>query len=128
MAETDGPIWDVLDRAIKEVAEREYQRLSRGLSCGDVAGRVDKALDSLGKLQKREEPDYDCEWVALFYLTWYQPRQINLVYSYLDCRKVELPERLQVVDLGCGLGRAVRAGHLRRDARTAGSNDIGTRH
>lgn len=103
MAEAEhGPIWDMLDRAIKEVAEEEFQRLSRGLREEEIASHVRRALDELKKLGEGGTPAYDCQWVALFYLTWYQPRHINLVYSCLDGCKTELPERLLVVDLGCG--------------------------
>lgn len=95
-------IGDVIDRAIAEVAEEEFQRLTRGLIEEDVAGHVRRALEELKKLGEGGTPAYDCEWVALFYLTWYQPRQINLVYSFLDQTRDDLPERLLVLDIGCG--------------------------
>ena len=52
-------------------------------------------------------PCYD-EWDALFYLTWYQPSQINLAYTL--ARKIPVGKnplrtgkgRLQVLDFGCG--------------------------
>lgn len=93
---------DVIDRAIAEVAKQEYQRLTRGLSEGEIVGHVRRALEELKKLSEGGTPAYDCEWVALFYLTWYQPRQINLVYSFLDQTRDDLPKRLLVLDLGCG--------------------------
>lgn len=95
----------MIDRAIAEVAEREYQRLIRGLSEEEVVDHVRRALTELEKLSSRKggTPAYDCEWVALFYVTWYQARHINLVYSFLDQGSVEFPSRcLRVVDLGCG--------------------------
>ena len=95
-------IGDVIDRAIAEVAQQEFQRLRRGLSEEEIVGHVHRALEELKKLGEGGTPAYDCEWVALFYLTWYQPRHINLVYSILDQTRVELPRRLHVVDLGCG--------------------------
>lgn len=55
-------------------------------------------------------PDYN-DWDALFYLTWYQPRQINLVYRILNGLKIEGTDRnilgvnnhkIRIVDFGCG--------------------------
>ena len=97
-----GSIGDLIDCAIAEVAEQEFRRLTRALSEEEIVGHVHRALDELRKLGEGGTPAYDCEWVALFYLTWYQARHINLVYSLLDDRSVELPRRLHVVDLGCG--------------------------
>ena len=67
----------LLEGAILEVAKSEYARLSAGLAPHQVATRVGDALESLGGLRRGVAPAYD-EWDALFYLTWYQPRQINL--------------------------------------------------
>ncbi len=100
--ESVGSFGNVIDRAIAKVAEREFRRLSRGLSDEEVARTVRIALDEVAKTGKCRTPNYDCEWVALFYLTWFQARQINLVYSLLDQMQVELPRDLHVVDLGCG--------------------------
>ncbi len=53
------------------------------------------------------EPEYN-EWDALFYVTWYQPRQINLALSilqelYQDVRKWQGPDLpLHIIDVGCG--------------------------
>ena len=98
----NGFIWDVLDQAIAEVAGEEFQRLRGGLSDQDIAREVNDAFAGLKRLQEGESLDYHNRWVALFYLTWYQPRHINLVYSWLHRTKAVLPERLHVVDLGCG--------------------------
>lgn len=98
-----GSIGRLIDRAVAEVAEREFRRLTCDLSEEETVDQVHSALEELGKLGKSGgTPAYDCELVALFYLTWYQARQINLVYSLLDQRSVRLPRRLHVVDLGCG--------------------------
>ena len=101
-AEIAGSIGEVIDLAIGEVAEEEFQRLARGLSEQEIVAHVRRALEELKKLGEGGMPAYDCEWVALFYLTWYQPRQINLVYSFLYRTRDDLPERLLVLDLGCG--------------------------
>ncbi len=127
----DRPVfpWSLLDKAIAAVAAREYRRLSAGLTPSEVANRVDTSVEPLGK--------YHDEWAALFYLTWYQPRQINLIYSFLrsvlrgsgaagrvadqrrDPQQGQLfdygfggsagghPPYLHVFDLGCG-ARAVQ--------------------
>ena len=95
-------IGDLVDRAVAEVAEHEFRRLTRALSEDEIVDHVHRALEELRKLRGGGTPAYDCEWVALFYLTWYQARHINLVYSLLDQRSVRLPRRLHVVDLGCG--------------------------
>lgn len=97
-----GMIGDMVDRAVAKVAEQEFRRLSRALSEEEAVDHVHRALAELRKLREGSVPAYDCEWVALFYLTWYQARQINLVYSLLVQRNVGLPRRLHVVDLGCG--------------------------
>lgn len=101
-AESVGSIGDVIDLAVAKVAEQEFQRLTRDLSEEEIVGHVRRALEELKKLGEGRTPAYDCEWVALFYLTWYQPRQINLVYSFLDQTRDDLPKRLLVLDLGCG--------------------------
>ena len=99
----DGRIWHLLDQAIQETARSEFIRLYEGLSRKKtVRSRVRDALRSLDRLRKGGVPDYDDPWTALFYLTWYQPRHINLVYSHLKSTNAQLPQILRVVDLGCG--------------------------
>lgn len=90
-----------LDNAITAVAGREYSRLIDGLSANEVASRVNNAMDSLGKLTQGEKPAYD-EWDALFYLTWYQPRQVHLVYTLLKSWQQGFSANSQVIDVGCG--------------------------
>ena len=68
---------NLLERAILRVAEIEYRRLSSGLAPEQAAARVEAALEAMAGLRDGVPPDYN-EWDALFYLTWYQPRQINL--------------------------------------------------
>ena len=68
---------NLLESAILRVAETEYRRFSSGLTPGQAAARVTRALESMAGLRDGVPPDYN-EWDALFYLTWYQPRQVNL--------------------------------------------------
>ena len=99
----------VLDDAITSVAEEEFNRLCNALNndFDEVGRQVKKALRALRRLQDGVEPDYN-EWVALFYLTWYQPRQINLALYilqelYEDARRQlgsDFP--LHIIDVGCG--------------------------
>ena len=98
----------VLDEAIATVAEEEFNRLCRATNNDfQVARDVTKAVRSLRNLQQGEEPEYN-EWDALFYVTWYQPRQINLALAilqelYEDARRrlgSDFP--LHIIDVGCG--------------------------
>ena len=73
----------VLDKVIATVAEQEFNRLCRGLNDVQVAEQVAKVLDEMDKLRGRGSPDYNNEWGALFYITWYQPRQINVALTIL---------------------------------------------
>ena len=88
-----------LDMAIARVAEDEYHRLTTSKSPRERLNRVTKALESMGGLQKGTEPTYN-EWDALFYLTWYQPRQINLGLAIM--RRFFSSNSLHVIDVGCG--------------------------
>ena len=100
-------VTDALSGAIIEVAQREFDRLSEGLSSHQIADHISKALEELGKLSSGKGiPDYDDPWVALFYITWYQPRQINVVYSmiksYLSLNTENNNRKLFIIDFGCG--------------------------
>ncbi len=79
MLESDSAasIRDVLDRAIADVAKMEYARLTVGMDLEGRKQHVDGALESLKDLGRGGKPYYD-EWIALFYLTWHQPRHIHL--------------------------------------------------
>ena len=98
----------VLDEAIAAVAEQEFNRLRR-ITNDDVqlAENVNAALDSLAKLQYGVKPEYN-EWDALFYLTWYQPRQINLALTILpglyEDARTDLGANfsLHIIDVGYG--------------------------
>lgn len=93
-----------LDRAIATLAEAEYSRLSTGGSLGTKERRehVGRALRSLKELQQGRKADYDDEWVAVFYLTWYQPRQIQLAYAALRELISERNPPRYIIDYGCG--------------------------
>ena len=102
-------IADALDKAIVTVAEQEFNRLCRGLNDVQVAEQVAKAQDELGKLRGRGSPDYNNEWVALFYVTWYQPRQINVALAILQQlyedplrKEAENNYPVEIIDVGCG--------------------------
>ena len=100
-----------LSDSIVKVAEDELARLSGGLDRGAVTEAVENALDELKGLQSGRIPDYEDEWVALFYMTWFQPAQINLAYSMINTmvngrapEKAAMTDKggLHVVDFGCG--------------------------
>ena len=88
-----------LDQAISIVAENECERL-RVADRDGYHTQVYRALDELRKLQTGTEPSYD-DWVTVFYITWYQPRQINLAYQILQYF-FSGEEKLHIVDYGCG--------------------------
>lgn len=98
----ESEVWSLLDSAIAEVATTYYDRLTRCMSHPDKREFVNQALEELLKLQKGNSPDYNSEGTVLFYLTWYQPRQIFLAYSALRhvVRKQNPPSR--IIDYGCG--------------------------
>ena len=105
----DQIIADALDKTIATVAEQEFNRLCRGLNNFQVAEQVAKAQDELEKLQGQGSPDYNNEWVALFYITWYQPRQINValaivrqLYEETLREEAEADYPVEIIDVGCG--------------------------
>ena len=100
--QTKQSVTSVLDKTIAFVAASEFNRLSRGLSQFQIAMKVESALKELEKLQDGEIPNYSDEWVALFYLTWYQPSHINLTCSIIEATTAFLNDELHVVDFGCG--------------------------
>ena len=110
-AEHQKAVTRALSDAIVTVAEDELARLSPGLDEDKRAKAIESALKGLKSLQSGRMPDYENEWVALFYITWYQPAQINLAYSMINTMaKRRDPEdavltdsgKLHVVDFGCG--------------------------
>ena len=91
----------LLEGAILEVAKSEYTRLSAGMGPHQVARHVERALDSLGGLRHGIAPEYN-EWDALFYLTWYQPRQVNLTHLVAAHLFSAGPGSFHIIDFGCG--------------------------
>ncbi len=79
-------ILNAIDEAITTVARERFLQLAGDMQSPNLltetAQKVESSLYSLARLQSKSIPEYD-DWDALFYLTWYQPRQINLVYSVL---------------------------------------------
>lgn len=93
-----------LDSAIAEVARENASRLRNEIPSEQWSESIDNALDSLTRLQTCEDPDWDLDWLNVFYISWYQPRQIHLAYVALRKlleRRHPLPPRY-VVDYGCG--------------------------
>lgn len=116
-------IWKLLDQAIQETARSEFIRLDERLTPKeDVRRKVESALKSLDLLRSGDGvPDYDDPWTAVFYLTWFQPRQVNLIYSHLKRSNERLPQGLRVVDLGCGCSATMFA--LAVFAATSGQHE-----
>lgn len=98
----------MLDQVITEVARAELERvrLSEGLRDEEVPPKIRGALAELDGLQQGKLPDYQNPWVALFYLTWYQPGHILLGRQLIELSNSK-GERLRngnihIVDFGCG--------------------------
>ena len=118
----DPRIWQLLDQAIQETGRSELKCLEEGLNRKkDVKLKVESALKSLKLLQTGGEPDYHDPWTAVFYLTWFQPRHVNLIYSHLKRSNERLPQGLRVVDLGCGCSATMFA--LAVFAATSGQHE-----
>ena len=99
-------VTEALSEAIVQVARNEFVRLSRGLEHDQKSECVEDALRQLRDLGRGIMPNYDNRWVALFYLTWYQPRQINIAYRivkrYLQESSLDRSNELFIIDFGCG--------------------------
>ena len=104
---------EAVDRAITKVAMEELYRMGESTFLPEELPhlRVHPALQSLDGLRQGNPPDYDDPMVALLYLTWYQPKQINLAYTIIkklleikgsDRLVLSDSGRLHVVDFGCG--------------------------
>ena len=104
-------LFEAIDRAITKVAETEFQRLSAEMGKDALTNKVHATLGSFKGLRQGIPPDYRDPWVALFYLTWFQPGQIQLAHDLIDRMKQKRGSRgligkhhgkLQVLDIGCG--------------------------
>lgn len=101
----------VLDMAVANAAESEFQRLTEGMNSTEKRRRVGEAMDSLDLLRTLESPDYSDGMVALLYVVKYQLSHTNLAYSIIKTMKEQSgsikstltnADSLQVVDFGCG--------------------------
>ena len=100
-----------LNHAVTEVASKQWTRLTGKIKNQIYNARfTEKSLHSLDRLKQGNMPNYD-DWDALFYPTWYQPRQVNLVYSILNGIKINGKDRgifglgekkIRFIDFGCG--------------------------
>lgn len=105
-------IANLLDEAIATAGRAEFARLAKGLTPVQLISSVKAALDGLSGLTRGVPPNYHDEWVALFYLLWHQPKQINLAYRLIENMLVERrhgeklvlndEKRLHVIDFGSG--------------------------
>ena len=77
----------------------------------ELVQSIESALKAFRDLRNGVKPDYNDNWIALFYLLWYQPKQINLAYSLIQEAFKQDPSKdifskpsgnLHVVDFGCG--------------------------
>ena len=114
-------IQTAIDTAIATVAEEQFLTLAGDIEDSSTKWQVAEAiyasLGSLDLLRKDQIPNYN-RWDALFYLTWYQPSQINLVYSLISENSVSSSEgeppdlmpslfetgsdTVRIADFGCG--------------------------
>ena len=127
-----------LDSAIASTASSDFDRLRDGLGQEDVIERIHQAMDELEKLRGLQMmPDYDNEWVAPFYTSWYQPRQVCLAYTLI--RKIverqygrlthNAAGNLCVVDFGCGalatrFGLTAAVAHAIQDGQNIGRVEV----
>ena len=103
---------DALGKALACVAEREYAELAGRLSLKQESERLASVFNAFREMAKcNGEPDFEDAWIALFYLIWYHPRQVNLFYSIFRSllnHQVATDDSephgsmLQIVDFGCG--------------------------
>ena len=98
----------ILDKAIVTVAEQEFDRLRSAASDdAQVAENAAEAVKSLALMQYGRQPAFN-EWDALFYITDYQPGQINFALQVLEGLIREPSEGLgrdvplHIIDVGCG--------------------------
>ena len=101
----------LLDAAVAKSGETEFQRLTAGLTSIQRASSVDKAANSVNRVQQLAMPKYEEELVALFYAVRFHLSHVNLAYSMIT-RMVAMRDRvnfqltdtgrLHIVDFGCG--------------------------
>ena len=93
-----------LDNTIKAVGEATFDRLAKTRN-GPAWYPMNGAFLQLRRLIDDEMPIYD-DWSALFYLLWYQPKQINVAYRAINGKRrgkrLINASILHLIDFGCG--------------------------
>lgn len=95
----------VLDRVISETGKSTFARLSNNLDDNQIAQRIDYGLSQNLLLSGQHMPDYNDEWVALFYFLWYQPKQITLacqLINWLLESGIHNKKIIYIIDYACG--------------------------
>lgn len=111
---------EAIDQAISATLGERYHRIMTDAlgkafadqtraSIAEERSMVTEAVSSLhGNLRRLQPPDYDNPLVPLFYGAWFQPFQINLIYSLMmeicdhDRDRITSEKPLHIVDFGCG--------------------------
>ena len=99
--------WQRLGELVEQIeAESRHEAVAKQA----VAEQINGSLFELANLANRM-PNYNNDWLALFYALWYQPKQINVAYRaidrvrayrHLDAGALIDGRRLRIVDFGCG--------------------------
>ena len=97
-------IVQLLDQAISRVGRQAFDGLA-GPNARGAWYPINGAFLQLRRLIDGDMPVYDA-WSALFYLLWYQTKQINVAYRAIQARRRDdtLTDngRLHIIDFGCG--------------------------
>lgn len=104
-------VTQALDKAIEKVIRDEITSLFNKMTDQEKTFAVCGALKELDDLAYGFHPRYSNPMTALLYISWYQPKQINLIYAAikqtLNLRKddslvLDNGGRLNIADFGCG--------------------------
>lgn len=107
----ENAVTQALDSAIYNVVLKEINTCFRKIERNERIETVCNALRALADLAQGSHPNYNNPMTALLYTSWYQPKQINLVYSTINeiftLRKesrliLSNNNHLDVTDFGCG--------------------------
>ena len=100
-----------LDNAMAKVMLDEIKKILNPMASNEKIDAVCNALKELDALAMGSHPNYRDPMTALLYTSWYQPKQINLVYSLINQllslrqnKNIILGDNkcLNVTDFGCG--------------------------
>ena len=116
-----------LDVAIARVVSECFDEFSSDLEPDIVTENIRHALNGFEGLKYGFMPSYNDKWIALLYLTRYQPGHINLAFTlarYMmenNREKIVQSGRLNVFDFGCGalamqFGLALAAANILNDS------------